>query len=178
MEAEAQSTEIFGYHVSDLQGSDVVVDNSANTITGTLKYVSTGSLVPTWGEGYFLALKFVDIPEDATSVLVGLDPSEGSGLVEVINDPDKNGTFKITDKSVQVAKVVTVTPAGTQTKTYDLSGLTLEGQSDDDPDTYTEAELQGMTKSEIVALATSLGYTVNASDTKADMITSFLSQQG
>ena len=37
------------------------------------------------------------IPEDATKLLVGLSPSQGSGLVDAINDPDKNGAWKITD---------------------------------------------------------------------------------
>lgn len=35
-----------------------------------------------------------------------------------------------------------------------------------------------MTKAEIAALATSLGYTVSTSDTKAEMIADFLQQQG
>ena len=43
---------------------------------------------------------------------------------------------------------------------------------------YTESELEGLTKSDIAELAASLGYTVSTSDTKAEMIASFLQQQG
>ena len=55
----------------------------------------------TYGAGNFIALKFTDIDETATSVKVGLDPSVSTGLVEIIDDPDKNGAFKITDKDTQ-----------------------------------------------------------------------------
>ena len=104
--------------------SDVVV--SDNAITGTLKKLETGDLVDAWGEGHFLALKFSDIPDTATSVKVGLDPSYGNGLVEIITDPDSNGAWKITDPDEQVFKVVTTDGTNTVEKTYDLSGLVLE----------------------------------------------------
>ena len=104
--------------------SDVIVSNDA--ITGTLKKLETGDLVDAWGEGYFLALKFSDIPDTATSVKVGLDPSYGNGLVEIINDPDRNGAWRITSPSDQVFKVVTTDGTNTVEKTYDLSGLVLE----------------------------------------------------
>lgn len=104
--------------------SDVIVSNDA--ITGTLKKLETGDLVDAWGEGYFLALKFSDIPDTATSVKVGLDPSYGNGLVEIITDPDRNGAWKITDPDEQVFKVVTTDGTNTVEKTYDLSGLVLE----------------------------------------------------
>jgi len=104
--------------------SDVIV--SDNAITGTLKKLETGDLVDAWGEGYFLALRFSDIPESATSVKVGLDPSYGNGLVEIINDPDRNGAWRITSPSDQVFKVVTTDGTNTVEKTYDLSGLVLE----------------------------------------------------
>lgn len=42
---------------------------------------------------------------------------------------------------------------------------------------YTEEDLNAMTKAEIEALATELGYSVSATDTKAEMIASFLTQQ-
>ena len=37
----------------------------------------------------------------ATSLLVGMTPTEGSGLIEAINDPGQNGNFKVTDKNKQ-----------------------------------------------------------------------------
>ena len=123
VEAESAGSVLFGTPVSDMQ-SDVVV--SGDAITGTLKKLDEGDLVDAWGEGYFLALKFADIPETATSVKVGLDPSYGNGLVEIITDPDRNGAFKINSPTDQVFKVVTTDGTNTITKTYDLSGLTLE----------------------------------------------------
>lgn len=101
------------------------VSVSGNKITGTLTKLTSGQLVTDWGEGYFLALKFSDIDADATSVKVGLLPSVSSGLVELINDPDKNGVFKITDKDVQKFKVVQSNANGKTTQLFDLSGLVL-----------------------------------------------------
>lgn len=123
---------MFGYNVSDLQDADVTVNGSK--ITGTLKYVDSGELASYWGAGNFLALKFDDIDADATSVMVGLDPSEGSGLVEIINDPDKNGAFKITNKDTQKFKVVQTVGEKTLTQTFDLSGLTLETEANEEPE--------------------------------------------
>lgn len=121
---------MFGTQVSDLQ-TDVSVANGA--ITGTLKYYSDASkaLVQDWGAGNFLAVKFSNIDADATSVLVGIEPSESSDLVELIDDPDKNGVFKITDKSTQKFKVVQSTKGSdgstyTNVQTFDLSELTCE----------------------------------------------------
>ena len=85
-------------------------------ITGTLKYLDTGALVTDWGEGNFIALKFTDIDSDAVSVKVGLAPSAGSGLVELINDPDKD-----TQKFVVIQTDADGRP---KTQEFDLSGLT------------------------------------------------------
>ncbi len=94
-------------------------------ITGTLKYLDTGALVTDWGEGNFIALKFTDIDSDAVSVKVGLAPSAGSGLVELINDPDKDGVFKVTDKDTQKFVVIQTDADGRpKTQEFDLSGLT------------------------------------------------------
>ena len=118
---------MFGTLVSALQ-SDVAEADGA--ITGSLTYYNdaTSALVTDWGAGNFLALKFnADAWSDYTSVLVGLDPSEGSGLVEIINDPDKAGVFKITDKSEQVLTIVASDGVSLLTQTFDLSGLTTAG---------------------------------------------------
>lgn len=114
---------MFGTPVSDMQ-DDLAV--SGNAITGTLKYISTGALANDWGPGYFMALKFTDLDEKATSVKVGLYPSKGSGLVDIIPDPDKNGAFKVTDKMNQKFRVESSDGTHTRVQTFDLSGLTLE----------------------------------------------------
>lgn len=123
VEAESGGTSIFGTSVSDIQ-TGVTVGEGA--ITGTLKYVSTGALATDWGAGNFIALKFSNIDDRATSVKVGLDPSQSSGLVELMGDPDMNGVFKITNKDTQKFKVVVTDGLNVAVKTYDLSGLTVE----------------------------------------------------
>ena len=120
VQPEAANAVLFGHTVSDLQ-TDVEVANDA--ITGALSYVSEGALPDYWGPGYFIALKFSGIDATATSVKVGLDPSAGSGLVEL--DDDKNGVFKITDKSTQRVKVVSTDGTRSTVQYFDLSGLRL-----------------------------------------------------
>ena len=116
--------------------SDVVVSGTA--ISGTLKYVDgyTGfSSDESLQSGNFLAVKFSDIDENATSLKVGIQPSSiGADLVEAIDDPDGNAVFRVTDKDAQ--KVVVKISDGTHTKTqtYSLTGLTLE-ESDAEEDT-------------------------------------------
>lgn len=123
MEAEDGDVTLFGTKVSDMQEDVVVGDDE---IVGTLKYLDSGDLVTTWGAGNFMALNFVNNDfSKYSSVRVGMDPSQGSGLVEIINDPDKNGVFKVTNKDTQVFKIVyTDAETGeTNTQTFDLSGL-------------------------------------------------------
>lgn len=82
-------------------------------------------------------MKVTNIPAAATSVKVGLVPTYGgpggttpiyddSGLVEIIDDDDKNFAAFINDKDNQ--KLVLVTTDGTSAvrKEYDLSPLVCE----------------------------------------------------
>ena len=122
---EDPTVELFDTLVSDMQ-TGVSVANKK--ITGTLHFIEGGLATsgPLAGDGNFLALKFSAADwSKFTSVKVGLDPSAGTGLVEIINDPDKNGVFKIADVD-QVFKVVATDGIDTTTTVYDLSGLTLE----------------------------------------------------
>lgn len=99
-----------------------------NEITGTLNYVTgyTGySQSPELQEGNFLALTLADNDfTDIVSCTVELDPTEGSGPVELRDDPDHNFVARIvsTDQKL-IIKYRTYT--GSKTVTYDLSGLTL-----------------------------------------------------
>lgn len=117
---------LFGVNVSDMQ-EDVSI--SGKNITGVLKYLAgSNAITDRWGEGYFFAFTLADAGNDFTkydSVKVGVQPSQGSGLVEIIDDPDKNGIVKIGDKISQ--KFVIQLKKGTAVKTqvFDLSGLTL-----------------------------------------------------
>ena len=122
--AAATGGPYWGHSLADLQSGVTV---AGDAITGTLKYVSTGTLATDWGAGNFLALKFTDIDTTGlTSLKVGLSPSEGSGLVELLGDPDMDGVFKVTDKDAQ--KLVIEATDGTQVarRKFDLSGLTCE----------------------------------------------------
>lgn len=127
LSAESAGTTIFGATVSDLQTGVTVGDNA---ITGTIKYFDTpGEIVDYWGAGNFFAFKVSNIDSNAVSAKVGLEPSAGSGLVEIINDPDKNGIAKITNKATQKFKVVQTDAEGHEkVQLFDLSGLTLEGE--------------------------------------------------
>ena len=116
---------MFGTKVSDIQ-SDVTVGDGV--INGTLKYLEEGAIPEYWGAGNFLVLKFSNIDENATSVMVGLTPSEGSGLVELIDDPDKNGVFKVTDKFNQKITVITSDGTNSVSQYFELDGLVTEGK--------------------------------------------------
>lgn len=121
-----ETNSVYGYNISDLQ-TGVSVANGK--VSGTLKYVNSGTLADTWGPGNFLALKWSGVDSEATSLKVGLDPSMGSGLIECLDDPDRNGVFKVTSKNVQKFKAVVSNNEHETVQTYDLSGLTVEGPS-------------------------------------------------
>ena len=122
---ETGSTKVFNVLTSSMQtGVSVGADNK---ITGTIKYLSgSNAITDVWGEGNFLVLKFSDVDPNATSVKVGLDPSAGSGMAELIGDPDMNGIFKITSKELQKLKVISSNGATSTTQVFDLSGLTIQ----------------------------------------------------
>lgn len=103
------------------------VEVGKNGISGTLSFIEGGLAQsgPLAGDGYFLALKFSDTDERATSVKIGLDPSYGTGLVEVIDDPDQNGVFKIHDTTQKLVVVDSNDERKTKT-VYSLAGLVLE----------------------------------------------------
>lgn len=119
---EDATATLFNTDVSNLQSNVNVIDN---VIIGSLKYLSSGDLVTTWGAGNFIALKFVIIDPDITysDIKVGLNPSESSGLVTL--DADLNGVFKVTDKSTQKFRVVVSKYGVEKTTDYVLSGLTV-----------------------------------------------------
>lgn len=124
LSAMADDSIVFGELVGDLQDNVSIADGK---ITGTLKYLDAGQLVDRWGAGNFMAIQFTaDDWSEYESVKAGMDPSRGDGLVEIINDPDKNGVWKVSDKDSQVFKVVGTSGDYTKTETYDLTGLVLE----------------------------------------------------
>lgn len=107
--------------------TSITVANGA--ITGTLKYIEGGlsPAGPLAGSGYFLALKWSDPAQTVTSLKVGLIPSaSGMDLVECIDDTDRNGVFKITDKDTQKFVIIESQEGRSRTQQYKLNGLTLE----------------------------------------------------
>ena len=63
---------------------------------------------PLSGDGWFLALSLYDNTfTSLDSVKVGLKPSQGTGLVEILSDPDKVIVMKLKDnKNKQKFKIV------------------------------------------------------------------------
>lgn len=112
--------DFWGTKTSDMESSVVV---SGNAITGTLTKLTSGALVDRWGEGYFLALKFTKNNAKINKILVGMNPSISSGLVEL--DEDMLGVFKVTDKTAQRFEILVSDGAVEYAIFYDLSGLTL-----------------------------------------------------
>lgn len=116
---------MFDVDVSDMQSD---VEFSDGKVTGTLKYLSgSNAITDVWGEGYFLCFNMADNTYTGlTSVKVGMIPSVSSGLVEILNDPDKNGVCKVTDKNLQKFTVVWTNGTETKTRAYNLGDLVLE----------------------------------------------------
>lgn len=113
---------MLGKLVSSLQ-SDVEVGDS--TITGTLAAVTgyTGfSGDSSEQSGHYLALKFT-ADEDA---VVQVELVGGTVGHPVTLDEDMNIVIRITDVDNQSIKVIVTEGNAVMTKTYDISGLTLE----------------------------------------------------
>ena len=125
VKAEPAGGKLFNVDVDDMQSN---VSFGSGKVTGTLKYLSgSNPITDVWGEGYFLCFNMADSTWTGyTSVKVGLTPSAGSGLQEIINDPDKNGICKVTDKAQQLFTVVSTNGTQTRTKAYSLADLVLE----------------------------------------------------
>lgn len=123
MNAESGESVIFETAVSDIQSGVSVI---GNRIVGKLKNLTSGAIAEEYGSGYYIALKFSGIDSEARSVRVGVEPSD-AGLIEIINDPDKNGVFKITDKDAQIFKIISTDSKSRETtQIFSLSSLILE----------------------------------------------------
>lgn len=124
---KASSASLFDVPVSDMQ-SDVTVDGKE--VKGTLKWLDgDNAITQVWGDGNFFAFdlsgnNFTGL----TSVKVGLVPSAGTGLVEIISDPDKDGICKVENKNVQKFRIVQTDGVSTKTQDFDLNELTVESE--------------------------------------------------
>ena len=118
-----QSDSVYGVAVSSLQSADTML--SGNTFYGTLKYIASGEPATTWGPGYFLAVDFGGADFDKENVRVGVVPTAGSGFVTVTTG-DTKSIFKVTNKDVQVLKVITTKDGNTVSEIFSLAGLKFE----------------------------------------------------
>lgn len=120
--AENADTTLFGKKVSDLQ-SNIVIGKDA--ISGSLKHV-TGytefSGKPAEQEGHYLALKFGVTPSDAVTTVELVGGTKGP----VTLDEDMNIVLLIKSNTTQSIKVTSSKDGASATKTYSLTGLTLE----------------------------------------------------
>ena len=125
MNAEAQTTNVLGKLVSELQAADVTVGDSE--ITGTLHYVTgyTGfhGTDPLEQKGNFLALKINATTAEGVTTVVEL---VGGTKGPVTLDSDMNIVLHIQNKNTESVKVTVSKGGESETKTYGLSGLTLE----------------------------------------------------
>ncbi len=125
----AGSVDLFGKSVSDIQ-TGITVGDSA--ITGTLKYVADYSSAFGSGEdsGNYIALHCA-VP-DVSGVTITLEVVNGAHGPTTL-DADGICIARIADKSTQTIKVV-ASKDGCEsvTKTYSLTGLTLESANSTD----------------------------------------------
>lgn len=113
---------LFGKAVNELQ-SDVVV--SDDEVTDTLKYVDgyvDFSSNVSEQSGNYLALKIEAEPTEAETVVEFVGGTKGP----VTLDDDMNIVLLIKNKDTQSIKATTTHNEESVTKTYGLSGLTLE----------------------------------------------------
>lgn len=115
-----------GKTVSDLQSG---VTFGANAIKGTLKYIENWTWFdsnPEINTGNFLVFKSALTGADKiTAQLIGSKINPGP----VVLDSDGIAIFRIADKDAQMIQVVAYKGGLTQSKLFDLSGLTLQGAS-------------------------------------------------
>lgn len=114
---ENQSVTMYNETVSNMQTADTAT--IGNAIIGTVKKLTSGDLPSYWGEGNFIALKFIILDPDINfdDVQVGI-----KNLATL--DEDLNAAIKIEDKTLPLRVVVN---AGDYVYkyNYNLNGLTL-----------------------------------------------------
>lgn len=117
---------VYGVDVSDIQSN---VSLTGKKFSGDLKYLSgSNAITDEWGEGNFLAITFTaDNWSDYDSVKVGLEPSQSSGMIELIGHlDDLDSVFKIGNDVSQNFKIIAKKNGkATSVQTFDLSGLNL-----------------------------------------------------
>ena len=118
---------VYGVNVSDIQSN---VSVGASSITGTSKWLNgSNPITDVWGTGNFVAVTFT-APDwtKYTSVKVGLLPTQGAGMQELIGHlDDLDSVFKVTDKGEQILRVIATNGTDTIIKDYQLGELVTLG---------------------------------------------------
>lgn len=123
MTAESGEVVIFGKQVSDLQSNVAVAADKS--ISGDLAYVTDYtefSSDPELQSGNFIALHWSNPQSIVTSLKVGI--KNGTPMVECLNDPDRNGVFRILSPN-NVFVIEQSDGTNTLTTEYPLSGINL-----------------------------------------------------
>lgn len=123
--AKAGSATMFGHKVNTFQ-KNVSIDG--NKILGEFTYIEGGLAEsgPLAGSGWFLALQWTDPDASASSLKVGLIPSQGTGLVECLSDTDRDGVFKITSDTQSVVIQQTDAAGNVISQVFNLSDATFK----------------------------------------------------
>lgn len=114
---QSETISEYNVDVADMQGADFQIVERA--LIGNVKKLSSGVLPDYWGEGNFIALRFIIIDPDVkpSDVKVGIKGS-------VALDNDLIAAIKIEDKELPF-KVVTTIDGYSYEDKYNLNGLTL-----------------------------------------------------
>lgn len=118
---------VYGVNVSDIQSGVAV---GQDKVTGTSKWLNgSNAITDVWGTGNFVAITFESADwTQYTSVKVGLLPTQGAGMQELIGHlDDLDSVFKITDKTEQVLRVVATNGSDTIIKDYTLGEIITLG---------------------------------------------------
>lgn len=109
--------------------SNVTVSDE-NVISGTLNYVTDYtefSSDPALQSGNFVALHWSDPQEGVTSLKVGI--KNGTPMVECIDDPDRNGVFRILSPN-NVFVIEQSDGTNTRVDEYPLTDIVLEPEGE------------------------------------------------
>ena len=122
---------MLGKLVSELQ-SNVAIAN--DTASGNLAYVTdyTGfSSDPALQSGNYVAFHWSEPQSIVTSLKVGIVPSStGMEPVECLDDPDRNGVFRVTNVATQVIRIIQSDGTNTLTQEISLAGLVPADQGE------------------------------------------------
>lgn len=114
---QSETISDYSVDVADMQGADFQIVERA--LIGTVKKLTSGVLPDYWGEGNFIALRFIIIDPDVkpSDIKVGIKGS-------VALDNDLIAAIKVEDKELPFKVVTTIDGYDYEDK-YNLNGLTL-----------------------------------------------------